>query len=239
MMKSKHIPEEQLVDYLLGNIGEWDAKQIKAHLNHCKKCQYLLSDWQFLLSQDHKQFQPSQSMKDRIQHSINQMEGKSFKRRTVIGKPGLLFATIACVFLIFYSVHSYYQDTNTRNYEIAENDEIPPETIQSAPHTQQIKVTPVSEFNQINGYVWVNRNRNEMLLEVDGLEELINQDYQLWIIYTDNSIDHEILPTQNGMTRMLFRDIDVDEFKKLKASVEPRGGSIEQTGPDTFIVEFQ
>lgn len=78
-----------------------------------------------------------------------------------------------------------------------------------------------------------------MLLEVDGLEELINQDYQLWIIYTDNSIDHEILPTQNGMTRMLFRDIDVDEFKKLKASVEPRGGSIEQTGPDTFIVEFQ
>lgn len=239
MMKSKHIPEEQLVDYLLGNIGEWDAKQIKAHLNHCKKCQNLLSDWQFLLRQDHKQFQPSQSMKDRIQHSINQMEGKSFKRRTVIGKPGLLFATIACVFLIFYSVHSYYQDINTRNYEIAENDEIPPETIQSAPHTQQIKVTPVSEFNQINGYVWVNRNRNEMLLEVDGLEELINQDYQLWIIYMDNSIDHEILPTQNGMTRMLFRDIDVDEFKKLKASVEPRGGSIEQTGPDTFIVEFQ
>ncbi|MCM3799025.1 anti-sigma factor [Caldifermentibacillus hisashii] len=239
MMKSKHIPEEQLVDYLLGNIGEWDAKQIKAHLNHCKKCQNLLSDWQFLLRQDHKQFQPSQSMKDRIQHSIIQVEEKSFKRRTVIGKPGLLFATIACVFLIFYSVHSYYQDINTRNYEIAENDEIPPETIQSAPHTQQIKVTPVSEFNQINGYVWVNRNRNEMLLEVDGLEELINQDYQLWIIYMDNSIDHEILPTQNGMTRMLFRDIDVDEFKKLKASVEPRGGSIEQTGPDTFIVEFQ
>lgn len=239
MMKSKHIPEEQLVDYLLGNIGEWDAKQIKAHLNHCKKCQYLLSDWQFLLRQDHKQFQPSQSMKDRIQHSIIQVEEKSFKRRTVIGKPGLLFATIACVFLIFYSVHSYYQDINTRNYEIAENDEIPPETIQGAPHTQQIKVTPVSEFNQINGYVWVNRNRNEMLLEVDGLEELINQDYQLWIIYMDNSIDHEILPTQNGMTRMLFRDIDVDEFKKLKASVEPRGGSIEQTGPDTFIVEFQ
>lgn len=238
-MKSKHIPEEQLVDYLLGNIGEWDAKQIKAHLNHCKKCQNLLSDWQFLLRQDHKQFQPSQSMKDRIQHSIIQVEEKSFKRRTVIGKPGLLFATIACVFLIFYSVHSYYQDINTRNYEIAENDEIPPETIQSAPHTQQIKVTPVSEFNQINGYVWVNRNRNEMLLEVDGLEELINQDYQLWIIYMDNSIDHEILPTQNGMTRMLFRDIDVDEFKKLKASVEPRGGSIEQTGPDTFIVEFQ
>lgn len=239
MLKSKHIPEEQLVDYLLGNIGEGDAKQINAHLCHCKKCQYLLSDWQCLLSQDHKQIQPSQSMKDHIQHSINQLEEKSFKRRTVIGKPGFLFATIACLCLIFYSVQNYFQDTNKRNYEIAENDEIPSKTIQSEPHTQQIKVTPVSEFNQINGHVWVNSDRNEMLLEVDGLKELINQDYQLWIIYADNSIEHEILPTQNGMTRMLFRGIDVDEFKQLKASIKPRGGSIEQTGPDTFIVEFQ
>lgn len=235
MKRHDHLREEAIIDYVLQELEEEEERTIKAHLHECKKCRTLYRQWASLLKEENDVFVRTEAIKERLWQRIS--GGK--KRLPMLKKPQIVLANVAATFLCFiFLLQSYQPSFHEKEYEVVKNDEIPIETIQAARFTREISILPVNEFPHIHGQAWINTSTNEMLIEVNGLQMLPNRDYQLWIIYADNDVYDEIIQVQDGMTRMFFRGLPIEEFKKVKASVEPRGGSKEQTGPETFLIEF-
>ena len=228
----KHLPEETIIDLALGKLDDEKRNQALLHITSCPQCKEQLDNWLQILNVDSS---PSinDSLKERIWHSY---ETKRKNRFNYKPKFGLALACVAVV-LLFLSIHIL---SNTREdpMEMAHYKAVQTEKFRNKPDTKKFNIVPVYD-SEINGNLWVNHVTNEMLLEVDGLTELMNEDYQLWIIYSDDKIEGILIPTRNGKTELFFENMNVTQFKRVKASIEPKGGSILPTGPETFFVEFQ
>jgi|GEM_PF-1073247 len=176
-----------------------------------------------------------EGLKERLWVLAKEMKGapRNWKRL----RPA--FVSVLALFLVgVILLGSNFRIISHQSYEVSKNDDIPVNFIQSKPDTKELHITPVADNPQMNGSLWLNNASHEMLLEVEGLPEYPNQDHQLWIFYIDNDVTGEILPVKNGTTRIFFRGIDVGQFKLIKASVEPKGGSPEPTGPSSFLIQL-
>lgn len=45
-VKQKHISEEKLVDYVLGNLSRIEYFKVNTHIKHCPRCQLYVQSWQ-------------------------------------------------------------------------------------------------------------------------------------------------------------------------------------------------
>lgn len=239
MNDKKHVSEEIIVDFLLDNLADEESKRVKAHVHDCVKCEHTLEEWKLVLDKSESAELEKDQLKNRIWESIEKHNTQRNNRWDWLKKPPFAIASVvATIFLIVFMFETYQKPINFSNYDVKGNDNIPTETMEEKRYTNQFNIVPVSQFPDVGGQVWINERTNEMLVELSGLNTMPNHDYQLWIIYRDDRMDYEIIPVQNGTTRMFFQGIPVEQFKRVKGSVEPIGGSPEQTGPDTFYIEF-
>ncbi|WAA09919.1 anti-sigma factor [Fervidibacillus albus] len=234
MKGNNHIPEETIIDYVSGELEEQEEEQIQRHLNECERCMEMAVHWRQLFDYNRREpVQPPPTLKENMWQMVH---SKKTKKRKEIWKPVTAVctfaATIGLLFLVFKG------EMEEKPYEVVKNDEIPFETFHSTPNTKQLNIVPAVNHQQINGNMWINGDTKEMFLEVDGLPHYPNRDYQLWIIFSNDDVEGELLILQDGASRIFFQGIDVEKFKLIKASVEPKGGSTYQTGPDTFFVDF-
>lgn len=237
MKHREHIPEEKLIDFYLGNLTDQENNIIKKHICQCDKCQMNLKQWKPILHKSPNEIpKPNFSLKQRIMKNIEDIQKQ--RARFKISKPIFIYASFAFLIIVFIAINGYKQDILLENLTTFQNVERIEKDIKQKRHTEELSVLPVNNQDSIKGQVWVNHVTKEMLLQVKGLENLINHDHQLWIIYMDNSFDYEILPIVNGETEIFIEGVNVEEFKELKASIEPKGGSINQTGPEIFFVDF-
>ena len=232
-MSKKHFSEEVLIDFCLEEISEERRQEIREHLDNCAKCKQVTEHWLELFNQQISG-KPSAELKDRIWENARKNRRVSKKNRK------LMVAISSAAALFIFSIGLLWDHSSERHrYEVAHNDEIPTESIQTNPQTQQLAVIPVATNQNINGNLWINGVNEELLLEVDGLDDISNRDYQLWMIYDNNKIKGELLSTVDGSSRILIKGKDVNHFKIIKASIEPIGGSMEPTGPETFFVPLK
>ncbi|WAA11928.1 anti-sigma factor [Fervidibacillus halotolerans] len=236
MKRAKHISEQKIIDFLSGELPEKEAEQIQSHLHECENCMNIAVRWGKLLKNTHLQpVQPSPELKEQMWKMVDR---KPLKKRKGYVKPIATVLSFAAAISLFLLIFNGRPEMD-KPYEVVKNDEIPFETFHATPNTKQWNIVPTMNHQQINGNIWINDDTNEMFLEVDGLPHYRNRDYQLWIIYSNNDVEGELLILQNGSSRIFFQGIDVEKFKLIKASVEPKGGSTHQTGPDTFFVDFE
>lgn len=226
MKQHKHLSEEQLIDIVLGNLPE------NEHIKNCEHCQAKIDRWSQILRHEIKE-SPSEHLKGNIWAEFE----KAKKPKRKIPRKSILiysFGTIAAIFVIAIGL-IFYKSSLVPSYEVTFNDEID-KHIQHEAETKQVAVIPVADFPEISGNLWINDHTNELLLEVDGLENLVNNDYQLWIIYDEDQMDGEILSIQDGTSRVFMKSDHVGSLELLKGSLEPLGGSSEPTGPEMFVV---
>lgn len=236
MVNMNHIPEEKLIDYARGQIPVDEAGTIHSHLQFCKQCYGTLQKWQHLLV-NLEEYEPPAALKERIWDTIAQKQVE--RKRT--WQPRLVFRTllVAAVFGLIVGF-GFVMQGDKKTPPVAVDDEFRALQLQQNPQTKQIDIVPASSaYDSINGNIWINTDTKELLLEVEGLEQLSNRDYQVWIIYRDNEIIGALLPIQNGTSRLFIQDENVPQLKMLKGSIEPKGGSLIPTGPDTFYVEIK
>lgn len=233
IMSSKHFSEEVLIDYVLGEAPEDRQHEICKHLEKCTKCREINDNWIEVFNQQ-TNAQPPADLKDKIWKEAMTKRSPRKKQRTFVF--GL--SSAAAVFLLLFGL-LMNNHSNFYSYQVAHNDDIVTANIQSNPQTEQLSVIPVADFNDIKGRLWINGMSQELLLEVDGLADITDKDYQLWIIYDNDEIKGELLSTVNGTSRILIKGNDVPQFKIIKASIEPLGGSQEPTGPETFVVPLK
>jgi hypothetical protein len=240
-----------MVDFIMGTLPEKEREALSGHLERCGKCRELLESWRELgIEKAAGSGLPSPAHKDRIWMKAEKMK-RTNRFRPVFGLTAGLasLAVIAFVFskLVFYAPLESDHDQIVQNahsrendhYQIVQNVEVPVQQIIHNPDTKQFPIQPLSDFKDMNGMIWLNDTTREMLMEINGLDVFSTRDYQLWIIYTNDEIRGELLTIDNGSSRIFIKGEDVKDFKLIKASLEPKGGSRKPTGPETFIVHLK
>lgn len=230
-MNYSHIPEEKLIDYILGNVAPEEMQQINNHIQSCPTCRETLGNWSSMLREKEEKIAPE--LKNRLWESVHKENIPVRKNRKQLL---YVIGSAAAIFLLAISVIWYKESLFQPEYQIAQNEEINSETIQLNADTIQMEVVPLADYQHVTGSLWMNDREKEMLLEVDGLINHANYDYQLWFIYQNNDMDAEILSIFNGSSKIYIKGMDVEKFKLIKASLEPIGGSTAPTGPETFII---
>lgn len=235
MKSNNHVEEELLIDFVRSQLDENKKEEIQAHINRCERCAANVKEWQLLLKPDDElDVAASPYVKARIDRSIEQL---SEPKITKSKKPIFAFISGVAVILLCIGLYANIR-TQDLTYEVRQNEEIEEASLVLQPDTNRLDIIPVANDQDISGNVWINDATNEMLVEVQGLTHLTTNDYQLWVIHTNDRYRSELLKLENGMARVYYRGEDVAGLKLIKASVEPLGGSEQPTGPETFYVDF-
>lgn len=242
---SEHYSEEILFDYINDTLSEMKKREVKQHLIECTKCQMTIDSWQQLLQLENNEEQlitPSPQLKNRLMESIHLVDEQKVEKHVKKGgNKKLIFrigALAAAAFLVV-NLFQYHSSERDSSVEVLHNDEIHQMTIVTSPNSNEHAIIPLINEEELEGNVWLDPVKNEMLLELNGLRELNERVYQVWFIHSNDVMDGEILEIVNGRSRMFYRGMDVDKLKLIKGSVEPLGGSVRPTGPETFIIELK
>ncbi|GAJ59937.1 anti-sigma factor [Geobacillus thermoleovorans] len=247
-MKHSHISEAKIVDWLLGMLPEQEKEDVSNHLKQCLECQRLLEAWKNIGLKEEAQYEaPPLSHKERIWAQAEAQKQTKRMRRGLRMAGGWIGAALA-VFLFTLRLSapsdgpaaSHDRSDEPYRYQIVkQHTDMPIERIIHNPKTKQIPIEPSVLFQQMDGTIWLNDDTKEMLMEIEGLPPFATRDYQLWIIYTNNEVKGELLTIRHGAARIFISGEDVKQFKQIKASLEPKGGSAEPTGPETFTVDLE
>ncbi|HLS10486.1 anti-sigma factor [Lentibacillus sp.] len=233
----KHIPEQKIIDFALGKLGEEERANVIHHTNQCPDCQGVLEEWQYMMSEvNEDKSVPSTALKDKLDKSID--EGNKPVKNNRRRKPVYWLGGLAAALLLTIGLTTLTDERTAMNEDVMYNEEINEAEIQTRPETKQLKIIPVSRFDHVSGNVWINDATRELLVEIDGLANMSGRNYQMWIVDTDDNVHGEVLPIQDGSVRVLYQGKDVNRFKLIKTSVEPAGGSEKPTGPETFSVDL-
>ncbi|REJ17309.1 MAG: anti-sigma factor [Caldibacillus debilis] len=235
-MKSNHVPETKMVEWILGTLPEKEREAMAGHLDRCAECRELLNSWRGLGIEKTAEYRrPSPAHKERIWMKAEKRKSKTF--RPIFGLTAGL-ASLTVIAAVFSKL-TFDSPRESDHYQIVQNEEVPVQRIIHNPNTKRFPIQPLSDFEDMNGMIWLNDTTREMLMEINGLDVFSTRDYQLWIIYTNDEIKGELLTIDNGSSRIFIKGEDVKDFKLIKASLEPKGGSRKPTGPETFIVHLK
>lgn len=232
---SKHLLESQIVDYVLGYLPPNDQELITAHIQHCEKCRDTYLHWEKTLKST-PSYSPSPLLKERLWHNFElekQRRENRFSHKRIIS-----IASLAAMILLIVGLFYYQNHPSQHTLQVAQTKDVNIEDFQSNLHTKQWTIVPVAS-SEIQGNIWFNPVTNQMFLEIYGIRKPQNRDYQLWMIYKDNHVRDQILPVKNGSIKIFIQGKNFHQIKQIRASMEPKGGSIIQTGPDTFIIEVK
>ncbi|MCT2534451.1 anti-sigma factor [Aquibacillus koreensis] len=227
-----HITEEQIIDYLLGNVNEEEKGTYQAHLNSCEDCRQVCLSWNEML-QVQEALSPSTMVKQRLDVEIE--KERFTKKRRDPRKALVIASSVAAAILLLVGLITMPKQTiHTQNQ--SEDQLI--HAIQNQPDTDRLEITPVSNEQNLTGNVWINETNNKMVLEVNGLTDTGSYDHQLWIVYQNEDVHGNVLTVKDGFTKLLWTDSQIDQWSTIKASLEPVGGSETPTGPNTFFVDL-
>ncbi|MBC5636588.1 anti-sigma factor [Ornithinibacillus sp. BX22] len=237
----KHIPEEFMIDYVLGNLSNEKRQSMDEHIYRCSHCQEELTSWKLLLSNNQK-VTPSESLNKRIKNTIHikgHFKPKIGNRKAFYFIAGAAALFIICLGLLQITQQQPIADSSDQEYLTAQYDLIPEQPFMNNPATNQLDIIPVTMDQNITGNIWLNEVTNELYLQVEGLRPLESQDYQVWLVRNDNDWQDELLHLKNGMVHVYYKGPDVQTIRFIKVSVEPLGGSRVPTGPETLYIDLQ
>lgn len=227
MKFDNHIPEQQLIDFTMGNLNTHEETEVIRHTNQCNHCGDVLEGWRHVLGgQQSQAVQPSKELKGKLWNSIDNLHQPVRKKRPsklVYGLGSLVAVLVVTVGLL--TLAGSTQSSDLAMYDGAQTEP------QSHLTTEQFMIIPVSEPTHLfrSRNLFIKERPSEMLVEAEGLVKVDNKDYRLWVIYRNNDIDRVLLPVQTKMNR----------FAPIKVNIEPPGETILPTVPRTFIVDLK
>ncbi len=239
-MEQNHVNEAIMIDYVLGKLSSNKNEAIGQHIMNCSDCKKELRYWEHLLNVE-SNLQPSPVLISKIYESIDNKQIAKKKRNWK--KATLVITSFATAILVLFSIYymnfdNVFINKRDQNYVMVQHDKKQEQKLIRNPETDQLDISPVTNNQNIHGEVWLNKETNELMLRVDGLAPIKSQDYQLWIIHTNDDWNGEILHLENGSARVYYRSPDIKLLRFLRVSVEPLGGSNLPTGPETFYVDL-
>lgn len=196
-MKERHITEEKIVDYILGNLSSNEHFSITSHVKECQLCADTLSLWENLLSEQVVPV-PSSSTKEQLMDQTNKWRVKKVP----------IYLVSASILIFVFLFASLLNPSNKTEITVDERDEITAidedsfypniniqptkalqarETIQE--NTQELKSLPTYKQSEVHGYYM-----NHFLFFQSGPLCVFNEEQQAFVCYRYNPITDEFYP---------------------------------------------
>lgn len=278
--------EEQLVDFVMGQLPPGKQARILEHRNHCRFCDVMINEWSELLgraglgisidytissaqspaadvvgaAESNLDFYASSngerhpqglshSQPDLLHHPPRRLRGRlmlSFKLRSLCKKwsahrSRYTYGTLGgiAVFMLICGLFTLRPqgwiggDHGRLERDISQQIHL----IQSV-DTEQYIIEPHPPYYG-EGTVWLKRESGEMLIVVDGLHSVVEKDYQIWLEMKNEASSPGILSITHPQGKSYYHGYGAGEAERLIISLEPKGGSRVQTGPEAVWVDMK
>lgn len=232
------VEEELMVDLLQGRQDEQTGREALQHIHSCESCRKLYNEW-FSLLQPSGAKQPRSITKTKIKRRLRWHWFVGMVRSNLLRKrwgAGMLAAV--AVILLYIGIFRPHSDPWLQNRDMPAT--LPELKLVSHPGTILYYV-PLAAQDAVTGYVWINSESGEMFIQVEGLPPLPEHDYQVWIVKADDRRNGGLLQLANGRASLYYtaRTNQVREAEGIWISIEPKGGSLQPSGPDRVLVNLR
>lgn len=232
MTCKQQVNEEAILDYVRGNLDEYQENFITHHINECKSCKTTYELWTTIFQDLSTELTPPSHLKKSLMRKIKKKHYKNSRPAFVIFS--MSFALI--MLLIGYTINPTHRTPNPKPQSfITYQNTAQPFLISE--DTDIYEITP--DMNQpIKGYAWINNQSNEMMLLVDGLHPISLNDYQAWIKTTNELKNAGVIKIRGQKGQLYIKDNVINNLEHIIVSKEPLGGSETPTDPNPFLIKL-
>lgn len=196
-MKEKHIAEEKIVDYILGNLSTNEHFSITSHVKECQQCADTLKLWENLLSEQVAPV-PSSSTKEQLMNQTKKWRVKKIP----------IYLASASVLIFVFLFASLLNPSNKTDITVDERGEItaveeksfyskiniqPTKALQAREtievNTQELKSLPTYKQSEVHGYYM-----NQFLFFQSAPLCVFNEEQQAFVCYKYNPMTDEFYP---------------------------------------------
>lgn len=226
----KHF-EVEIVDDLLGNLPVIRSEALHCHLTHCGPCRKLREEWQQILKEN-RSATPSPRLYRRLKNAFLR---RQFKRK--LSRPSLLWGAAAAI-LIIGIVISQGGEPSYSWEQLPTATGIPPFVINNTETVGYPIVPQNGLLTSIKGIIWVNSHHDMIYCYIQGLENNVDYDYQIWLLKPVKKESGGLLRMTDKYGELFLQQRNIQEVLQISISLEPRGGSIYPTTEDTILVNL-
>lgn len=258
------LPEEKLVDFVMNRLGESDRFSVAEHVAHCAHCTERLKEWELLMEVPEMQSlclpqhdadkgngglailqEPLSAgpvcesaelparlgRKLRVRASLRSLRLRIMRNRRFIF-PGAAAAALALFLFVGLNTLKHQADPSSESFERQVSTKIA--FMQSAEY-KKYPIAPLPPYHGSGG-VWINPDSGELLIVVDGLTPSEEKDYQVWLQHEQQSFSAGMMLTRNLQGKGYYYGYGIMNPDRIVISLEPKGGSRMQTGPETVRI---
>lgn len=216
-----NIPEEKIIDYVLGSLSSFEENKIRKHINQCDVCMEHYDHWRVTFADNTAQENIPKRVKRQVWKSILPERKKMFTR-PVLGA--------AFVFTLMIAVLS----TSTQDW-------VHPHKVQSKPF---VPVEAVSHhenqaFKHLDSYVWYSPEQNKLAVYVKGLPSIGSNEYRAWLKNEHGLADAGMLKVNyNQDGELYYQGEELKNTEYILFTVEPSDNVHQPKGPEVFIIRL-
>ncbi|SFP86502.1 anti-sigma factor family protein [Salibacterium halotolerans] len=156
-MTCKHLNNQNLAAYVLGEISDQEAKSIQEHLSNCPDCRSRVDEWYDLVSVNDFQ-KPSEATRRQVfAKTIEQNQKRRRESKKI--RTGVSVAVVLSILLTILPL---------LNTEKQMADPVSSPSFIHNPETA-FYTSATSAHSDLRGYMWVNDHTEEMYIFVEGM----------------------------------------------------------------------
>jgi hypothetical protein len=249
------IPEERWVDWHTGRLSPEAMQRLALHREHCAACREASRQWEALLAPAgaggtaaSAASAPPSARQRRQRRRLRAAVRRRglllpLRRYPALAAGGAAALLIALALLRYIAAGSAAQAEPPVEY--AQRHEPEGAAVMQRPDTVVYSLdgnlSPGAEdglSEGTHGTVWVNVRTHEIFVLLQGLLPSNSRDVQAWAVIRHDWANLGLLQFHERQGHLYARDSRIDEADELSFTIEPKGGSVQPTAPDSAKVRL-
>ncbi|WP_106769491.1 anti-sigma factor [Paenibacillus faecalis] len=241
--------EEELIDFVLDKLDDSKSEQLALHLQSCHSCSNEIQIWRQTLApndaghQLDSELQPNDtSLMPSSRIRIKLLAHALFHKLKILGRRPIFSVSIAACLALFLLINMLDSKgsvmTASQPDWVEDVTHIEGSSLISDPQTVAYRIDQHTQLN-VDGFVWIKGNSDELLFLLNGIRPSLNHDYQVWAITNDKRSNIGLLKYNRDKAYLYVNGEIPQEIEHIAVSIEPKGGSVLPTTPDTVHVNIR
>ncbi|THF75854.1 anti-sigma factor [Cohnella fermenti] len=258
--RSCFVPETAWIDYHLGKLPPSEEAALRRHRGSCADCLSASREWEALLGAAASPTivtdpapadaavparAPAGLRARVVLHGAARRAGRALAalcRRRALAAVSIAAVAIALAAFAFQGLGGSKPSVDPQDY--AERHEPNAALVLSRPDTVVYRlgsstVLPAGAVAPLTREtVWINRRTHELFVLMEGMIPSGDLDVQLWAYADGNASNLGLLQFNDNLAHLYSSNVRPDEWESLALTLEPKGGSLAPTSPETASVKL-
>ena len=247
-----YIPETTWVDYHLGKLPPAEAAALKRHRDSCAACSAASREWESLLDMPSDLRQSAAPARAPLKlRALARLRGAANRARryaAVSAKRRAAVATTLAAVAIALAAYAYGSiGTETKAVDpqvYAQRHEPDAAQVLSRPDTIVYSLgangpLPAGSLLPLaKETVWINERTHEIFVLLEGMVPSGDLDVQAWAFADGRASNLGLLQFNDNLAHLYSRNVWPEGWESLALTLEPKGGSLAPTTPETVAVRL-